>query len=37
VYRNVELEKKEAYRDYLFLPSDVTSGNKAILVDDTLI
>jgi uncharacterized protein (DUF1684 family) len=32
VYRNVELSKKEAYKDYLFLPfSDVTSGNESYI------
>jgi uncharacterized protein (DUF1684 family) len=30
VYRNIELSKREEYKDYLFLPfSDLTSGNES--------
>jgi hypothetical protein len=32
VYRNIELSKKEEYKDYLFLPfSDLTSGNDSYI------
>lgn len=32
VYRNIELSKKEEYKDYLFLPfSDLTSGNESYI------
>jgi uncharacterized protein (DUF1684 family) len=32
IYRNIELSKKEAYKDYLFLPfSDLTSGNESYI------
>ena len=32
VYRNIELSKKEEYKDYLFLPfSDATSGNESYI------
>jgi uncharacterized protein (DUF1684 family) len=32
VYKNIELSKKAAYKDYLFLPfSDVTSGNQSYI------
>ena len=30
IYKNIELSKKEEYKDYLFLPfSDLTSGNES--------
>ena len=32
VYRNIELSKKEEYKDYLFLPfSDATSGKESYI------
>ena len=32
IYRNIELSKKEEYKDYLFLPfSDLTSGNESYI------
>ncbi|MFV5687974.1 DUF1684 domain-containing protein [Flavobacterium sp. ZT3R25] len=32
VYKNIELSKKAAYKDYLFLPfSDLTSGNESYI------
>ncbi|MDD5149959.1 MAG: DUF1684 domain-containing protein [Flavobacterium sp.] len=32
VYKNIELSKKEEYKDYLFLPfSDLTSGNESYI------
>ena len=32
VYRNIELSKKEEYKDYLFLPfSDLTSGHESYI------
>jgi uncharacterized protein (DUF1684 family) len=32
IYRNIELSKKEDYKDYLFLPfSDLTSGNESYI------
>lgn len=32
IYKNIELSKKEAYKDYLFLPfSDLTSGNESYI------
>jgi len=32
VYRNIELSKKEEFKDYLFLPfSDLTSGNESYI------
>jgi len=32
IYSNIELSKKEAYSDYLFLPfSDLTSGNESYI------
>jgi uncharacterized protein (DUF1684 family) len=33
VYKNIELSKKEEYKDYLFLPfSDLTSGKESYIV-----
>lgn len=32
IYKNIELSKKEEYKDYLFLPfSDLTSGNESYI------
>lgn len=32
IYKNIELSKKEKYKDYLFLPfSDLTSGNESYI------
>ncbi|MEN9982014.1 MAG: hypothetical protein RL542_1801, partial [Bacteroidota bacterium] len=32
IYRNIELSKKEQYKDYLFLPfSDLTCGNESYI------
>jgi uncharacterized protein (DUF1684 family) len=32
IYKNIELSKKEAYKDYLFLPfSDLTSGKESYI------
>jgi uncharacterized protein (DUF1684 family) len=32
IYKNIELSKKEAYKDYLFLPfSDLTSGTESYI------
>lgn len=32
IYRNIELSKKDQYKDYLFLPfSDLTSGNESYI------